>query len=98
MTVIREGHKNGKSGYWECECSCGNPNNVIIWASSLTSGSTKSCGCFSKEMISARFKKYNKYDLSGAAGIGYTSKNVAFYFDKEDYDKIKNYSRGIINA
>ena len=37
-------------------------------------------------------KKYNKYDLSGEFGIGFTSNtNKAFYFDLEDYDKIKDY-------
>lgn len=36
-------------------------------------------------------KKYNNYDLSGEFGIGYTSKGEEFYFDLEDYDKIKDY-------
>lgn len=34
-------------------------------------------------------KKYNKYDLSGEYGIGYTFKGEEFYFDLEDYEKIK---------
>ncbi|MBO5828787.1 MAG: HNH endonuclease [Paludibacteraceae bacterium] len=34
-------------------------------------------------------KKYNRYDLSGDYGIGYTFKNEEFYFDLEDYEKIK---------
>jgi hypothetical protein len=37
-------------------------------------------------------KKYNNYDLSGEYGIGWTSNtNKEFYFDIEDYDKIKEY-------
>lgn len=32
---------------WKCECSCG--NNVIVTVSHLTSGSTKSCGCYNQE-------------------------------------------------
>lgn len=37
-------------------------------------------------------KKYNKYDLSGEYGIGWTSNtNEEFYFDLEDYDLIKDY-------
>lgn len=36
-------------------------------------------------------KKYNKYDLSGEYGIGWTyNTNQEFYFDLEDYDKIKD--------
>ena len=40
-------------------------------------------------------RKLNKYDLSGDYGIGYTAKGEPFYFDKEDYDKIKNYTWSI---
>jgi len=36
-------------------------------------------------------KQYNTYDLSGSYGIGYTNKGEEFWFDLEDYDKIKNY-------
>lgn len=45
-----------------------------------------------------RHKKYNNYllylkDEYGEYGIGYcTNTNSEFYFDMEDYDKIKNYS------
>lgn len=40
-------------------------------------------GCFAKQ--------YNQYDLSGEYGKGYTNKGEEFWFDKEDYDKIKDY-------
>lgn len=36
-------------------------------------------------------RKYNRYDLSGEYGIGWTNKDEEFYFDLEDYDKIKDY-------
>lgn len=36
-------------------------------------------------------KKYNTYNLDGDYGIGYTNNNQEFYFDLEDYDKIKSY-------
>lgn len=36
-------------------------------------------------------KRYNTYDLSGEFGIGYTRKGEKFYFDLEDYEKIKYY-------
>ena len=40
-----------------------------------------------------RQKKVNKYDLSGDYGVGWTSNtNKEFYFDLEDYEKIKGYS------
>ena len=36
-------------------------------------------------------KQYNTYDLSGEYGIGWTNKGEEFWFDLEDYDKIKDY-------
>jgi hypothetical protein len=36
-------------------------------------------------------KQYNKYDLSGSFGIGYTLDGEEFYFDLEDYELIKDY-------
>lgn len=92
LTVVKRG-ENTKSGSvrWWCRCDCGNPELVLICRSCLTKGTTQSCGCLRKELVSKRKKKYNSYDLSGEYGTGYTSKGEEFYFDLEDYDKIKNY-------
>ena len=68
----------------------------------MTSGRTKSCGCLKTangnniaEKIFDRSKRkskvHNTYDLSGEYGIGYTSKGKEFYFDLEDYEKIKDF-------
>ena len=74
---------------WLCKCDCG--NNIIVLSCNLKSGHSKSCGCHNIEKIVERTKKYNNYDLSGEYGIGYTSKGEEFYFDLEDYNKIKDY-------
>ena len=37
---------------WECKCDCG--NNVIVDASKLLNGHTKSCGCLNKETLKSR--------------------------------------------
>lgn len=72
---------------WECLCDCGNFKNVR--GGYLTNKRVQSCGCLLHEP--AKNKKYNKYDLSGEYGVGWTSNtNEEFYFDLEDYDKIKN--------
>jgi hypothetical protein len=44
-----------------------------------------------KEIFIKYTKKYNTYDLTGGYGIGYTLKGEEFYFDLDDYDKIKDY-------
>ena len=95
LSVIKISHrnKNGKIVY-ECNCSCGKENLLII-GTHLTSGNTKSCGCLQKKIvkkIGKNNKQYNKYDLSGEYGIGWTNNtNTEFYFDLEDYEKIKNF-------
>lgn len=76
---------------WLCECSCGSGKEVIANAYDLKTGHTKSCGCLSIEKQYESHKKYNKYDLTGEYGIGYTEKEEPFYFDLEDYDKIKDH-------
>lgn len=42
--------------FWHCECSCGNATDVET--GSLLNGLTRSCGCLSREMVSARFKTH----------------------------------------
>ena len=74
---------------WLCRCECG--NEKIVAGGDLTSGNTQSCGCLSIDALIKRSKKYNQYILDGEYGIGITSDGDEFYFDLEDYDKIKNY-------
>ena len=39
---------------WECRCSCGKSNTIIVSGISLRTGKTKSCGCLQKEITSNR--------------------------------------------
>jgi len=94
LTVIErvENNKRGES-QWLCKCDCEQENEVIVIGNHLKSGNTKSCGCLQKEKaikLGKSKKKYNTYDLSGEYGIGYTFKNQIFYFDLEDYNRIKD--------
>ena len=94
LTVIKRvedyvSPKGYKDARWLCFCDCG--NEVIVRRSDLTSNKTLSCGCFGKEARYNSNKKYNTYDLTNEYGIGYTFKGEEFYFDLEDYDKIKDY-------
>lgn len=72
---------------WWVVCDCDNSTKFKTQGIALTSGRTISCGCHLKNKL----KKYNTYDLSGDYGIGYTSNGEEFWFDLEDYDKIKDY-------
>lgn len=77
---------------WLCECLCEERNIIPVIGKSIKSGNTKSCGCLEYETkCMSKNTKYNTYDLSGEYGIGYTSSGDEFWFDKEDYDLIKDY-------
>lgn len=94
LTVIKRvenyiSPKGQSHSRWLCKCDCG--NEKIIKSMYLKNGTTKSCGCIHKEVLSEKLKKTNPYDLSGEYGIGYTFKGEKFYFDLEDYNKIKGY-------
>ena len=103
LTVMARG-PNNKSGnaQWWCKCDCGNLELKLINGSRLRNGETKSCGCLQKEIASLMHSKSNKYDLSGEYGVGFTSQpdsygRYEFYFDLEDYDKIKEYTWSFSN-
>ena len=80
---------------WLVECNCIDHKKFICAGRYIKNGHTRSCGCLKSEVQSERcksMKKVNTYDLSGEYGIGYCSNtNNPFYFDLEDYDKIKDY-------
>ena len=50
--------KTGKRAYVKCKCECG--NEVVVCAYALTSGGTKSCGCYFKETRSQTARKHGE--------------------------------------
>lgn len=93
LTVIKRAeyhiYPSGKRAVmWECQCDCG--NITIVNAANLNNNHTMSCGCYRQKRIYESHKKYNTYDLSHSYGIGFDSKGNQFYFDLEDYNKIKD--------
>lgn len=96
--------KGRKAARWVCQCDCGS-EPFLVRGTQLNNGRTKSCGCLLTDILidrnknilniinlnHTRNKKYNTYDLSGEYGIGYTTKGQEFWFDLEDYDKIKDF-------
>lgn len=95
LTVIEQvddyiSPKGVRKTQWLCKCSCQQCNTVVALGQDIRRGKVKSCGC-----IVIKYNKYklNLYDEYGLYGIGYClNTNNKFYFDMDDYDKIKNYA------
>lgn len=109
LTVKYRGPNNkNRNAQWWCLCDCqlNKPQEdqelTLVVGTNLTKGITKSCGCLQKEIASKTHSKPNEYDLSREYGVGFTSQpdsygRYEFYFDKEDYDKIKDYTWSFSN-
>lgn len=59
LTVLEETNKRGVSGsiYYLCRCDCGNYR--IVNGTGMRNGSSSSCGCYNKEIITKKDKIYN---------------------------------------
>lgn len=100
IIVIKFDSIKNNEAHWECLCECG--TIFVTSGSRIRNGQTLSCGCLHKEkrkkhakllgsIYGGYNKKQNTYDLTEDFAIGYFSDGTQFYFDIEDYDKIKDY-------
>lgn len=74
--------------YWNCLCDCG--NTAVVQGNNLKSGNSTNCGHCGAVRTKGMYGM-NKYDLTGDFGKGWTTAGEEFWFDLEDYDKIKDY-------
>lgn len=62
LLVIKDsGKRYGKKVLWECLCNCGNIKLVLSY--DLTKGKTKSCGCYSKELLHTTGTNHRNWNL-----------------------------------
>ena len=52
LVIERAGSSSNGGATWHCKCDCGKP--MITRASRLKSGTTKSCGCYSRDNVAKR--------------------------------------------
>jgi hypothetical protein len=48
LTITSFSHIKDRNYYWNCKCACGNES--VVNANALKRGTTKSCGCWHKEL------------------------------------------------
>ena len=104
LKVEEESDKRGKSGelYWKCLCTCGNYKYITSY--NLTSGHTKSCGCYAIELSKQRMiensreylkntnpKKVQKNEITIKNGyVEMICSQKKVLLDIEDYSNISN--------
>lgn len=66
LVVLSRAPNRKKATYWKCRCDCGTEKEVA--RSALTSGSTSSCGCLSREKARERGQKKVKNILGNVYG------------------------------
>lgn len=89
LTVLHKSQKQNGRIYWTCQCECGKIKDIC--ASSLTSGATKSCGCFQREQCSISNSRNNSYKIVNGTVCMTTSSGVDFYVSIEDLEKVSKY-------
>lgn len=55
LTAISIHHSTNHRRFWECQCDCG--KLVLVRQDQLTTGKTKSCGCYQQESQQVNLKK-----------------------------------------
>lgn len=77
LTVIKFSHKDKHhKAHWYCECECG--NTKAISRSSLTKGSTKSCGCAKIELLKSKNRKAQMSEYNKSIGRWCGKKNPGY--------------------
>jgi len=91
--------KGARHPMWMCECQCENRTRKVIDAYSLNSKNSKSCGCLRDELTKVRNSRKNKFELiNDEYYIGYTQSGKEFYFDKEDFDLVRQHCWDVDNS
>lgn len=105
LVVLEESSKRDKSGsiHWVCKCNCG--NIVEPSSASLRKGTTISCGCYNKEIITKDNPKRKRKLYSIYRGIkdrccnqnnksyhNYGGRGITISEEWNDYDSFENWA------
>jgi hypothetical protein len=83
---------SGYRKYYTCKCDCG--NTKVIQGSLLTSGNTKSCGCYGRKVASLLTKLPNNGGVINQILLGYKrhakDRKLEFILTKEEFTTLIN--------
>lgn len=87
---VKKGTKT-KKHYVKCVCDCG--KECIKDFNPLKEGRVVSCGCYNKENIQRKSKKYNEYKVyKEIVFVKFTNYNEYFICDLDDWNKLKDFA------
>lgn len=85
LTVVNLSHTDAKyNKFWNCNCTCGNTS--VVRGSRLTTGKTKSCGCYAKEF------RDNLENTAKTERRNITRRSYALMLDRCYNENYQNYS------
>lgn len=93
LVIKRAENDKNNNVRWLCKCDCGNER--VVYARSLITGESKSCGCLKDEILlssRSQYKKPNTYIFFDDYIEVCTKNNEKFLIDKEDFYIIENRS------
>lgn len=99
-TILNVDKSDKKHVKFLCQCSCKNNTIKLVDANCLLTGSSKSCGCLSREKSSQRMKENNPHPINKNkfvwndeknCYIVYDNNNNSFLIDKESKEKVEKY-------
>lgn len=62
LTVLKRVEDRGRQSMWACSCACGSTKDIA--GPSMLKGSTKSCGCYHREVSAERGRKSRTHGLT----------------------------------
>ena len=85
LTVKKfHGQSKHRDSLWECVCTCG--EITVVYKSALTSGRTKSCGCWGNEIRRLPFGRAARNVLLGRYQRNAKARNKLWALTEEQFD------------
>lgn len=92
LVMSEDVESKSKKTRWICKCDCGNVKSILGEHLTRTKQPVRSCGCLAIDMLKERSIKHNVFVDVGEYYKGVTTDGLhEFYFDKDDYEKVKDF-------
>jgi hypothetical protein len=101
LTVLRQYYEKMSTGenrdFCDCICDCGN-EKLHVLGKNIRRNMTAGCGCTRLDKVWEACHKVNEYyELEGNVILGVDYKGKEFYFSKNKYEMLKDYSWSVGN-